>query len=62
MSFRFAGRHFFMLVTRLQQNFQERNMYKELYLQIILFTQEDVVRTSGESDWVDENVDDNGWT
>ncbi len=37
-------------------------MYKELYLQIILFTQEDVVRTSGESDWVDENVDDNGWT
>ena len=62
MSFRFAGRHFFMLVIRLQQNFQERNMYKELYLQIILFTQEDVVRTSGESDWVDENVDDNGWT
>ena len=36
-------------------------MYEELHLQIILFEQADVVRTSN-SDWYDENVDNDGWT
>lgn len=36
-------------------------MYEELKLQILHLDQEDVVRTSGESDWYDDNVDDGGW-
>ena len=36
-------------------------MYEELTLEVLYFQQEDIVRTSGESDWYDDNVDDNGW-
>ena len=36
-------------------------MYKEVKLEVLHFQQEDIVRTSGESDWYDDNVDDNGW-
>ncbi len=37
-------------------------MFEKPDLQVILFSSEDVIRTSGEFDWQDENVDENGWT
>jgi len=37
-------------------------MYEEPKLQILLYAQADVVRTSGETEWEDENVDNGGWT
>ena len=37
-------------------------MYEKPNLDMIVLSREDVVRTSGESDWKDENVDNNGWT
>lgn len=35
-------------------------MYEELYIDVILFSKLDVVRTS--DNWSDGNVDDDGWT
>ena len=37
-------------------------MYEEPKLWVMLFAQEDVMRTSGETDWSDGNVDLEGWT
>ncbi len=37
-------------------------MYEEPKLWVILFPHEDVIRTSGETEWEDENVDLGGWT
>ena len=43
-------------------------MYEEPKLGVLLFPQEDVIRTSpgldfsGETDWEDDNVDVGGWT
>ena len=37
-------------------------MYEELDLRIILFSDDDIIRTSNEDSWSDENVDDGGWT
>ena len=37
-------------------------MYEKPELWIVLFPYEDVIRTSGETEWEDENVDLGGWT
>lgn len=37
-------------------------MYEEPKLWVILFPHEDVIRTSSETEWEDENVDLGGWT
>ena len=37
-------------------------MYEEPNLQVMLFSTGDVICASGESEWKDENVDNNGWT
>ena len=39
-------------------------MYEKPYLHIILFPDEDIVRTSNvyNDSWSDDNVDVNGWT
>lgn len=36
-------------------------MYEELRLEVLCFSQEDIVRTSNESEWHDDNVDGDGW-
>ncbi len=36
-------------------------MYEELRLEVLYIHQADIVRTSIESDWYDDNVDDDGW-
>ncbi len=49
-------------MQEIYQKSRSGKMYEKLKLKVIFLSLEDVVRTSGESDWDDENVDNNGWT
>ncbi len=35
--------------------------YEDPKLSVVYFASEDIIRTSGEKDFKDENVDDDGW-
>ncbi len=54
-----------ILVYDMQENHEKSRrgkMYEKLKLKVIFLSLEDVVRTSEELEWNDENVDNNGWT